>query len=394
MTNYKVNFKDLKSRVGIDDVAYALRYRLDRKAGVGKYIELVLGDGRDKRDTIIVSNHRDKASQFFFRRDGSKGDVVTLIRENLSSFYVTGKDDWQKIAKIMARFANLPEPEYRKDKEYINSNRSCHEFDKSRYEVLPLNLERIPKIFSQRGISDDTVKALSPFVSLIRDTQNENFDGYNIGFPYTDAIDADIKGYEIRGLSGYKSKAAGTNSSSAAWIADLSGGQNYLVKSVFFTESVFDAMAFYQINKAKLNGNFALVSLGGTFSDKQITGVMERFPNARAFDCFDNDIAGRIYGLRLMALVEDFPIKITKTENGLKVEAKNKSFEVDPERSIASQMSENISIRHKMGQWTPLKAFKDWNDCLMNKPMEMMLPPDKQDRDNNLQEQLKPSLKL
>lgn len=80
MTNYKVNFKELKSRVGIDDVAYALGYRLDRKAGVGKYIELVLGDGRDKRDTIIVSNRRDKASQIFFRRDGSKGDVVTLIR--------------------------------------------------------------------------------------------------------------------------------------------------------------------------------------------------------------------------------------------------------------------------------------------------------------------------
>ncbi len=394
MANYKVNFKDLKSRVGIDDVAYALGYRLDRKAGVGKYIELVLGDGRDKRDTIIVSNRRDKASQIFFRRDGSKGDVVTLIRENLSSFYVTGKDDWQKIAKVMARFANLPELEYREDADYARSNRSTQEFDKSRYEVMPLNLEKIPKIFSQRDISDETVKALSPFISLIRDTKNVNFDGYNIGFPYTETNDSEVKGYEIRGLSGYKSKAAGTNSSSASWVADLSGGNNYLVKSVFFTESAFDAMAFYQINKAKLNGNIAIVSLGGTFSDKQITGVMDRFPNARAFDCFDNDIAGRIYGLRLMALVEDFPIKITKTENGLKVEAKNKSFEVDPERYISSQVSENISIRHKMGQWTPPKAFKDWNDCLMNKPMEIILPPNKQDRDNHLQEQRKSSLKI
>ena len=33
MTDYKVNFKDLKAKVGIDDVAYALGYRLDRKAG-------------------------------------------------------------------------------------------------------------------------------------------------------------------------------------------------------------------------------------------------------------------------------------------------------------------------------------------------------------------------
>ena len=88
MADYKVNFKDLKSRVGIDDVAYSLGYRLDRKAGVGRYIELVLGDGANRRDTIIVSNPRNKAAQTFFRRDGSKGDVVTLIRENLDSFFV------------------------------------------------------------------------------------------------------------------------------------------------------------------------------------------------------------------------------------------------------------------------------------------------------------------
>ena len=32
MPDYKVNFKELKSRVGVTDVAYALGYRLDRKA--------------------------------------------------------------------------------------------------------------------------------------------------------------------------------------------------------------------------------------------------------------------------------------------------------------------------------------------------------------------------
>ena len=50
MTDYKVNFQDLKAKVGIDDVAYALGYRLDRRAGVGRYMELVLGDGKEKRD--------------------------------------------------------------------------------------------------------------------------------------------------------------------------------------------------------------------------------------------------------------------------------------------------------------------------------------------------------
>lgn len=94
MTEYKIDFKQLKARVGIDDIAYALGYRLDRKAGVGRYIELVLGDGADRHDTIIVSHPNYKAAQTFFRRDGSKGDVVTLIRENLDAFFVSGKDEW------------------------------------------------------------------------------------------------------------------------------------------------------------------------------------------------------------------------------------------------------------------------------------------------------------
>ena len=136
MTDYKVNFKDLKAKVGIDDVAYTLGYRLDRKAGVGRYIELVLGDGKDKQDSLVISHPQDKAAQRFFRRDGSRGDVVTLIRENLNAFNVSGKDEWQKIAKVLSRFANMPEPEYREDREYVQSVRPHAAFDNSRYCLL------------------------------------------------------------------------------------------------------------------------------------------------------------------------------------------------------------------------------------------------------------------
>lgn len=333
-------------------------------------------------------------AQTFFRRDGSKGDVVTLIRENLDSFFVTGKDEWQKIAKVMARFANMPEPEYKEDREYVKSASVSHTFDSSRYEVKQVDPDRIPRLFFQRGIADETVKAMAPFISLIRDKRNENFDGYNIGFPYTEEVDSKVQGYEIRGMGGYKSKAAGTNSSSAAWVAYLSGGNNGLVRNVFFFESAFDAMFFYQMNRARLGSNIALVSLGGTFSDRQVNGVMERFLNARAFDCFDNDLAGRIYGLRMMALLENIPLKITKTDMGLKVEAKGKSIEVDTDRSLIPQVSSALSLRYRMGQWLPPKAFKDWNDCLLNKPMKPEITPNKSDRDINLAEQRKSSFKI
>lgn len=394
MTDYKVNFKELKSRVGVDDIAYALGYRLDRKAGVGRYIELVLGDNGNKRDTIIVSNPNNKSAQAYFRRDGSKGDVVTLIHENLNAFNVSGKDNWQKIAKVLARFANMPEPEYREDSDYVKSVKPDAVFDSARYEVKPINPERIPALFSQHGLSDDTVKALSSHISLIRDKRNEKFDGYNIGFPYTNGIDDAIKGYEIRGHGGYKSKVTGTDSSSSAWVADLSNGNNGMVKSVFFCESAFDAMAFYQMNRMQFGTDVALVSLGGTFSDKQITNTMARFPYARAFDCFDNDLAGRIYGLRMMALLEGVPMKINRKADTLQIEAKGKTFELNTERSLLAQVSKHLSIRYKMGQWLPPKAFKDWNDCLLNKPMEVIHSPHKDEREQNLTSRRKAGLKM
>lgn len=393
MPDFKVNFKELKAHVGVTDVAYALGYRLDRKAGVGRYIELVLGDGREKRDTIIVSHPNDRAAQTFFRRDGSKGDVLTLIRENLDAFLVTGKDDWQKTAKVMARFANMPEPEYHEDWEYLKSVKAASVFDASRYEVRQIDVERIPQIFRQRGISDETVRQFAPFVFLIRDRRNGNFDGYNIGFPYTGA-DGLVKGYEIRGYGGYKSKAAGTDSSSSAWVADLSGGNPEAVKSVFFCESAFDAMAFHQMNKGQLHPDVALVSLGGTFSDNQIIGTMNRFPNAKAFDCFDNDIAGRIYGLRMIGLLEGIPMKISKAEGGLQVEVGGKSFTVNPVKALSSQLAAHLPVHYRTGQWLPPKAFKDWNDCLLNKPLAPVLAPCKEERDRNLSERRKGSLKM
>lgn len=399
MQDYKVNFKDMKARVGIDDVAYALGYRLDRKAGVGRYIELVLSDGSDKRDTLIVSHPHDKARQTFFRRDGSKGDVVTLIKENLSTFFTTATDEWQRVAQVMARFANMPEPEYKDerevDRQYVKASRqSAQVFDSSRYEVKPIDAQHIPALFTQRGINPDTVKDLAPFLSLIRDTQNGKFDGYNIGFPYTDGTSDTVQGYEIRGYGGYKSKAAGTNSSTAAWVADLSklssigdrSKSEKILRGVCFFESALDAMSFYQLNRAQLHGDVALVSLGGTFSDGQVKSMMQRFPEARPFDCFDNDLAGRVYGLRLMAIAEDIPMKISKTDKGLQVEARGKSFSIDPDRPIPSQMDAHLSLLHKSGQWLPPKAFKDWNDVLLNNPMTVQLSPNKEEREQKLAE--------
>ncbi len=91
----------MKPRVGIDDVAFSLGYKLNRQAGVGRYIELILPDGRgEKLDTIVISHPQEKERQKYFHRNtGKRGDVVDFIGENLNRFNKFGRNQWEVIGK-------------------------------------------------------------------------------------------------------------------------------------------------------------------------------------------------------------------------------------------------------------------------------------------------------
>lgn len=396
---YGTSFRDLKARVGVTDVAAALGYRVDRSAGVGRYVEMFLGDRHDKRDTIVISHPGDKAAQHYFHRDGSGGDVVTFVRENLGFFTVTGDGDWQKAAKVLARFANMPVPA---DWEIQGYGRQSAEgrkkFDPERYEVKPLDMRQVPYLFKLRGLSCSTVRDLSPFIVRIRDRENAKFDNYNIGFPYTGAAGEGVNGYEIRGYNGYKSKAAGTDSSSSAWVADLSGGAAEAVRDVYFFESAFDAMAFYQVNRETVGKGAALASVGGTFSENQVVGTMARFPNARATDCLDNDLAGRMAGLRLMAAAERIPLTTRRGEGGTyEVASGGRTLRLDMACPLRGQVEKWLGVRPKTGEFLPPEGFKDWNEVTMSQSAGKTVskaPKSKTERETNLSARRRDGLRM
>lgn len=398
--NNKVSFQDLKARVGIEEVAYSLGYRLDKRAGVGKYFEMVLNQGADKHDTLIIRNTSDKASQTYFRRDGSKGDVISLIRENLNSFNISGRNEWDTIAKVLAKFANMPITENKEELQHINSNRGAKPFDPQRYEIKQIEPGNVHNLFKTRGLDDATVMSFAPFIHLVSDRNNPNFRGFNIAFPYTSESPDKVEGYEIRGFGGFKSKAAGTNSNSAAWVADFSNGNSAMVKNVYFFESAFDAMAFYQVNRIKLEpflNSTAFVSLGGTFSDNQIYGVINRFPNARLVDCFDNDIAGRVNCIRMLAVAENQPVGILKTdESTLSVKYKGMNFSVDISSSkpVLGQINDKCGVEANIAHHTAPVKYKDWNDCLLGKTLDTSIEVSKHDRNKNLEQRRKSGLKV
>lgn len=388
----QVNFKALKAKVGVDDIAYSLGYRLDRKAGVGRYIEMVLPDGNGKsKDTIIIKNPNNKTDQTFFRRNGAKGgDVISLIRENINSFNVAGRNEWDIVSKVMLKFSNTPMPEngdssYLREAGYTDPKK----FDPNRYEVEPIekNMKHVMSYFRQRNITEETVREFAPFLRRIKDLRMTQYPYFNIGFPYTEPGQDKIVGYEIRGYNGFKNKAAGTNSTSGAWIVDLSNEKNaFNIKNVYFAESAYDIMSFYQANKLKIDKEDSIfVSIGGTFSEKQIIGIMKLYSEARAIDCFDNDLPGRMYGIKMAGILEKIPMKIIKEDCTIRIKAGNKEMLFDERTASLTELAKNINIRYNVGIWKAPKNFKDWNDVVMGKTTEGVENKTKFQRNENLE---------
>lgn len=386
--NRKFDFQEMKSKVGVTDVALALGYRIDRKAGVGRYVEMIKVVDGQKLDTLVISNPSSKAAQTFFRRNGERGDAVKLIVENLSSFNVTaGNNKWIAAGEVMAKLANMPSP-HEADAETIANVKRSNVFNESRYRTESFNLaEGTPSLLTRRGLSLDTFRQFSPFIRKLHDLENLSFKGYNIGFPYTVPGGERPVGYEIRGAGGFKSKAAGTDSQHGLWIADFSGGSPAMVTNVFFFESAFDAMAFYQRNSLSVDINRSVfVSVGGQLSDGQVQGILNVYSEARMVDCFDNDIAGRIYGIKMGCIAAGISATVTKNPSGITVQTHDNTFNLTEDSANLAALSKLLPINGKAGQWKAPSGFKDWNDVVLGKRNEEIPRVCKQQRDDALRE--------
>ena len=181
------DFKTLKERVGIDDAAYDLGYRVNRQAGVGRFIEMVLPDGSGGHtDSIVISNPKDKAAQYYFRHSApGSGDVVSFIRENIGRFPDGGRNEWDTVGRVLCRLANEPVPEISSGS-YLGGRTVRQEFDPARWETQPMteHLRNGMAFLTPRGFTVDTLKVFAPHIVRIRDRESQTFRDFNIGFPY------------------------------------------------------------------------------------------------------------------------------------------------------------------------------------------------------------------
>lgn len=367
MNEERLSFQELKARVSVIDVASFLGYQYDRSKGVTQPSFVLTDGGGTVLDRIYVKNPNDNSHQGYWRRNGvnNTGDVISFVKENIDKFGVSGRNELDMVNKVLHKFAGK-DFETPASIEYKQHSKTSQTFNPERWEQIHSPQVR-DKIFSARNISTYTTIAFSKFIHIVQDKE-QGGKYSNVGFPYSIPGEDKIVGYELRGVNNFKSKAAGTNSSEGMWLASFADSPEK-VKNIYITESAFDALAFYQLHKERIDlKSSAFVSFGGSFSDKQMIGLSQQFPTARPVLLFDKDLNGHMYDIRAIALISGTKLQARLSGDSVHIEANGKKFDILQEELSAKKFSElsGISIpSEQLLVYKPPKDIKDWNDVLL-----------------------------
>lgn len=384
----KYDYAYYKERVGVIDAAIHIGYKYDPskgrlKKGSKTQPHFILPDGKGgELDSIYIKNPHDNATQGYWRRSLSgkvdSGDLISFVRENLASFTQAAgaRNEIDAINKVLASLANVVEdPDYKIENflgKYKEEEDMTDDFDIDRYDREQGNVESAMKFLSQRGISRETAELFRNSIEMVHDKQSK-YHFKNLAFPYRIPGNDDIAGYELRGYNNFKSKAKGTNSSNACWMAYLGTHPHAgLIYEIHIAESALDIMAFVQVNRLRLKLDECIfVSFGGTFADGQMKKLLETFPGAEPVLHFDNDLNGIIYDCRTASIMagKDLKCQIKEFSDGQHVcfTLGEKAFTVPLEKLSYDSFRERSGLREKLTVWKAPEPMKDWNDVLMVK---------------------------
>lgn len=368
-----ITYDEYKQRISIIQVAVHLGYKHDRSKGLAQP-SFVLTDGTNNvLDRIYIKNANNSGIQGYWRRNllvstsKTSGDLISFIKEHINSFPAASgaRNEIDAVNKVLKFFAGVdPDQDV---KEYIATiSESAKVFNIDDY-IREDNPAFINSILERRGISNETADLFMPFIEVVQQ-KNSAYNYKNIGFPYRVPGDDAIRGYEIRGVSGFKGAAVGTERN-AGWIADFTPGDN-TARFIIFAESAFDLMAFYQENRHKDKFHIketVFFSTGGAFSNEQISKMLYYYDNAIPIFCFDNDPNGRMFDARAVALKYNKQIRASVDGDVIRFTVEGKSFELGLDFSIADFVKKSGVNRLPKDLYF-MKApngCKDWNDVLL-----------------------------
>lgn len=380
MVNSETRYDQYKQRVSVMQVALELGYVYDRKKGKVTP-SFVLRDGNgNEMDRIFIKNPHNNIKNYWWRPTGSGtrewGDVIQLVRDNINSFpeAATCRNTTDAVNRVLSRLANMPEDGQQMVREFLESQnyRQSKPFSLERYERFTGSVDTAMKFLSERGITRETAELFKDSFECIRDKES-TYKYKNLAFPYTapgeisrSGAEKGIVGFEVRGFKGFKSKAEGSDSTRSSWQAYLGTAPNPDIRKIHIAESALDIMAYVQLRGRYLDLNETLfVSLGGTFSNDQLTGLINAYPEAKPVLHFDNDINGVMYDIRAACLLEKKTLTTAKAGENINFNVGEKAFSLPIEGLTYNKFREKSGLRPDMQIEKAPLGHKDWNDVLI-----------------------------
>lgn len=301
-----LTYQDYIQRINIQDALLHAGYRLNRRDGLRypSYVRVDSNGQRVRGDKFIVTN---QGKSCFRPPEQKTYNIISLIKTFPSMFpeYAGVKKTDHLVNEVCRKILNMPN-EYQ-DQRIIEGHRDLKPYDINDYRIQRFDrkdfdtIKKFYPYFSSRGIDISTQKAFADHFVLASKEHDNGKVLTNLSFPLVIPGKDGIVGMEERGKtrldgsSGYKGKAEGSNGSEGLWVAKLGTRPLEDAKHVYWFESAYDAMAYYQLH-AKDNPNLryaAFVSSGGNLTVGQVRGMLSVTQGAVHHLGFDNDRAGK-----------------------------------------------------------------------------------------------------
>lgn len=311
MRDGDLTYNDFLQRLNIQDVLIDAGYHLNKKDGLRypSYVRLDSDGRRIRGDKFIVTQ---QGKCCFHAQQQKVYNIISFIKEHPHFFteYHAGMSPDRLVNLVCNRLLNHPIAE--RETRIIRPKQDVKPFDMADYDLHkfnPQNRETQKKFypyFKNRNIDLYTQYAFHRHFYLATKHREDGLKYTNLAFPLTLPKDTEqIVGLEERGRprmdgsGSYKGKAEGSNSSEGLWIASPAKTPLTAAKHIYWFESAYDAMAYYQLHQAenKELRKAVFISTGGAPSQQQFKGMIKVTPNAAHHLCFDRDRAGQVYAI-------------------------------------------------------------------------------------------------
>lgn len=340
-----LKYDDFLDRIDIQDLLVDAGYRLNKRDGM-RYPSYVLLDSAGRRvkgDKFLVTPN---GKCCFQPPSTLKYNVIGFIKDHPHLFaeYSPSMSKDRLVNLVCNRLLNNPIEERASVR--LNRERVECKFNIDDYERLNFDRNVFASqkafyfYFKDRGINLDTQRAFADnFFIAIKDASNGKT-YTNLSFPLRKPNNLnEFVGLEERGKfnaetkKSFKGMAAGSNACEGLWIACPAGRELSRAKDVYWFESGYDAMSFYQIKKSAIRSEMeanstnekvikncdrqlrdlnrsVFVSTGGNPSIQQFKGMMQQTADAHHHLCFDRDMAGRMFAVNFLLAKNNSDYKI------------------------------------------------------------------------------------